>query len=511
MKDFHINKYFFLRLEENGEINIYVNKELFRQCKYLLLNPITPDEIPSFIENFKSIDEEAEKLDHALEVNLEKVQIPPETEFWAHCSNLQVWEESNYDSSLLHSNLSFPLLKKLSEVGDSIAQVKLKNELAKRLFEGNVRAVYFLLTNGYLRYLSSEEIEAIFLDSNERLKSEVFGVLKAENDTKKFALSIMKILAELGDGISQRKLQEEFKNHCRKHVSSWMDENEALLWQDYYKFLKNETVVKMLLDDEEAKIVLGLNAELQKAYNINTNEELQNVYNLDEFSLILRPIIEEDDEYYGKPYNENLAMIIYRDNIVDLYIKGGENFRLIELPKSVAKLKFLKVLNLSYNYIREIPPEIINLHNLEKLILSGNIVLETISDKIWNLKNLIELDLSGNNVSTIHNSIKPIKSLKKIDLSHNKLSFLPDSFSNLKFLEVLSLASNRFKELPESIKKLKNLKYLNIIDNKSLEIPEFLNELNNLSEVWIDSSYESLEIIKNLKRKGIIINLISYN
>ncbi|MFX1237046.1 MAG: hypothetical protein ACFFAS_03805 [Promethearchaeota archaeon] len=48
--------------------------------------------------------------------------IPPETEFLVHCSNLQAWVEHGYDARLIHSNLAFPLLKRLCEVGDPQAK-----------------------------------------------------------------------------------------------------------------------------------------------------------------------------------------------------------------------------------------------------------------------------------------------------------------------------------------------------------------------------------------------------
>ncbi|MHA1478024.1 MAG: hypothetical protein ACTSPU_07475, partial [Promethearchaeota archaeon] len=112
MKEFIINNYLSLRLEYN-ETNIYVNGENFKQCKFILLN-IPMDETERFDE-IESIDEAADILGWTEErqVGVE-YEIDPETEFWGHCSNLQAWYEHNYDTRLLHSNLSFPLLKKLA-------------------------------------------------------------------------------------------------------------------------------------------------------------------------------------------------------------------------------------------------------------------------------------------------------------------------------------------------------------------------------------------------------------
>jgi len=62
--EFKINEIITLKLE-NNRTNIYVNNELFRHCKYLLLN-IPVDNIHEF-DDITSIDEAEEYLDHSLE------------------------------------------------------------------------------------------------------------------------------------------------------------------------------------------------------------------------------------------------------------------------------------------------------------------------------------------------------------------------------------------------------------------------------------------------------------
>ena len=56
------------------------------------------------------------------------------TEFRANCSNLQAWVENGYDTRLLHRNLAFPLLKKLTNVGDLHAKKVFKDEIANKYF-----------------------------------------------------------------------------------------------------------------------------------------------------------------------------------------------------------------------------------------------------------------------------------------------------------------------------------------------------------------------------------------
>ncbi len=162
LKTFKINAYLTLKLED-GRTNIYVRDKLFQQCKYILLN-IPTDRIQSF-NDIKSIDDAAERLDRSMEDHDRiKFEITPETEFWAHCSNLQAWDENDYDTRLLHSNLSFPLLKKLTDCGDLKAKKVFKEELAERICDGNLNVFKFILEQDYLDILSEEEKEIILDD-----------------------------------------------------------------------------------------------------------------------------------------------------------------------------------------------------------------------------------------------------------------------------------------------------------------------------------------------------------
>lgn len=159
-KEFRINEYITLKLERKLT-NIYVNNKLISQCKFLLIN-IPSDNITEF-DNIQSIDEAAEKLDHELEFQSKsKISIHPETEFWGHCSNLQVWAECNYNPCLLHSNLAFTLLKELTDVGDPIAKKVFKEEVILRFESFNPSTQLNLIENGDLKYFSEEEKNKIY-------------------------------------------------------------------------------------------------------------------------------------------------------------------------------------------------------------------------------------------------------------------------------------------------------------------------------------------------------------
>ncbi|MBN1803552.1 MAG: GTP-binding protein [Candidatus Lokiarchaeota archaeon] len=157
LKTFKVNDYITLQLDWNIT-NIYVNGIHFSQCKYLLLN-IPVSKIKEYDE-IKSIDEAESKLDHSLEANtVDEIGLTPEVEFWGHCSNLQAWVEHDYDTRLLHRNLSFPLLKKLTEAGDPKAKRVFKDEIALRIEENNRTVTQYLVEEGYLSYFTPEELD----------------------------------------------------------------------------------------------------------------------------------------------------------------------------------------------------------------------------------------------------------------------------------------------------------------------------------------------------------------
>lgn len=164
---FKVNDYLSLRLERNST-GIYVKDTLFSKCKYLLLN------VPSYYIEDKeydfSIDSASKHLGKALEMaqTPKELGLTPEEEFRGHCSNLQAWAESGYDPNLLHSNLSFPLLKKLTDAGDPLAKMVFKKEVGKKFSEGHSSVITYMIDEGYFDYLNIDEFEDLIdeLDFN---------------------------------------------------------------------------------------------------------------------------------------------------------------------------------------------------------------------------------------------------------------------------------------------------------------------------------------------------------
>ena len=152
-KEFAINKYLTLKLEEN-KTKIYVDGEEFLICKAVILN-IPKNEIQN-VSSMDDILEVSEMIEH--EEDFTKYGITSLTEFWVHCSNLQIWAENDYNADLLETTLAFPWLKRLTEVGDIKAKKMFKEEIARRFAHDTYDTQNFLEFEEFLEYLTMEEL-----------------------------------------------------------------------------------------------------------------------------------------------------------------------------------------------------------------------------------------------------------------------------------------------------------------------------------------------------------------
>jgi len=188
--EFKINNLITLKLEYNKTF-IYIKGKKFMQCMRLCLH--IPPQKSNLYEEIESIDEATEIFNRFLYMNkivkgefADPVEnqdsvITPEQEFWGHCSNLQTWVENKYDTRLLHSNLSFPLLKRLSDEGDKFALIRFKEEIASRLEGGYLPVIHYLLEQNYIRYLSPDDLIDLQKKCTDSLIPQIFNALKGPN------------------------------------------------------------------------------------------------------------------------------------------------------------------------------------------------------------------------------------------------------------------------------------------------------------------------------------------
>jgi hypothetical protein len=389
MLEFRINDFITLKLEDN-KTNIYVLGEEFVQCKYLLMNiPIQDIEI---YDEINSIDEASERLDTSLDLgnpegfHLRK-ELSAEVEFWGHCSNLQVWAEQDYDTRFIHSNLAFPLLKKLTEVGDLRARKMFKNEIGKRFEMGPDSVRQFLALEGYLDYLTREEMWDILPNQSEvrilrAIEKEVGAELKLRSNE----------VEELVWGKEPNQLAFSIKDTYAMEIAFLNFKNlPALKWQKIFALLSKLTSLRGLY--------LSHN-------NLTTiPDDIRHLKSLEVLKLDHNEI-EEIPELIGDL--EKLVWLILNDN------------KIKTLPEAIGKLRLLEELHLDHNQLVELRNSIGNLKSLVKLFLENN-RLEKLPDTINGMESLRQLSLSENLLSDLPKEITEMESLKGIGLKNNKI------------------------------------------------------------------------------------------
>ncbi|XP_059653777.1 probable leucine-rich repeat receptor-like protein kinase At1g35710 [Cornus florida] len=184
---------------------------------------------------------------------------------------------------------------------------------------------------------------------------------------------------------------------------------------------------------------------------------------------------------------------------LDLSCNMLYNYTLSEssVPDQIGTLLKLKYLNLSSNHLYgKLPLWLTNLTELVELDISRNdIIYGSIPPEIGNLKNLIYLDLSHNRLQgTIPTALAHLPNLIEINLGHNQLNgSVPDGIGNMKGLIALDLSYNNIQgSLPQHLTKLSELTYLNISFNQltgSIPIPTHIRNWANLKhlKLWGNS------------------------
>ncbi len=242
MKKFRVSESITLALE-NGETCIYLNGERFIQCRNLLLK--IPLNNKRMIEDVTSIDMAAENL--GWEGDRQKgveSHLTPDVEFWGHCSNIQAWYENNYNTNLLHSNLAFPLLKKLYELGDMKAKRYFKEEIFKRLESGYAPVIYYLCEENYINYLTDNDLLMIYEKSN--LSSIIEKLIKIEINS---SLRVQETVSELSLlRIIKNNDRDKFKR-ILLYLLKNVDSNNLLYIceMEYLEVIKKEEIKKLLI------------------------------------------------------------------------------------------------------------------------------------------------------------------------------------------------------------------------------------------------------------------------
>jgi len=164
-----------------------------------------------------------------------------------------------------------------------------------------------------------------------------------------------------------------------------------------------------------------------------------------------------------------------------------EDNNILLIPSSaLGRLPKLSVLNLSYNRISAISPDILKslATRLISLNLARNVIRELQDGTFHDLANLKLLDLSGNLLTQVDGDtfLGLEETLESLNLAENKLSSLNGAPLQLSMLKILDLSGNTLNELPKtSVVALPNLRYFNLSGNENLEVlPSSLLQMNTI-------------------------------
>ncbi len=297
---------------------------------------------------------------------------------------------------MLHSNIAFPLLKRLSEAGDLQAKKMFKEEIVRRYSEGNKTVQRFLAANRYLSILSSEEQQLLF---KKNIK-ELHGIERIIGRRLNIGSDVL-----LGD-----KLE--------------------------------------LIDGEITSLRLNGKKEINMPKQIGLIRSLKR--------LILFGFIDKEIpkwvgnltnlEYLDLHGNEFEKLHEGLEGLINLKHLDLSNNKLITLPNSFNNMKSLEKIVLSENKFEEFPKELFSLDRLHSIKLYKNNI-KSIPIEIKKLRNLYDLNVSNN----------PIKSLsdKLFFLPHLERLILPNKIKISK--EIKEKIINRKIPLKIFPKKLTNL------------------------------------------------------
>eukprot|EP01038_Epipyxis_sp_PR26KG_P012055 gene12055-16131_t len=166
--------------------------------------------------------------------------------------------------------------------------------------------------------------------------------------------------------------------------------------------------------------------------------------------------MEEDDDFVPEPDAKGSLVI--------------SNRAWVTLDPSIWTMSAKLIrLDMSYNHIKAIPPQIGELIMLRELIASFNKIVY-VPPEIGKLKRLKKIILNSNRLTSLPDEIGLLENLEEIIVSENSIDVLPSTVSKMSTLKVLKIANNKLKTLPFELADIFTLEELDVGNNPDLDI-----------------------------------------
>ncbi|XP_068095931.1 volume-regulated anion channel subunit LRRC8C [Hyperolius riggenbachi] len=184
-------------------------------------------------------------------------------------------------------------------------------------------------------------------------------------------------------------------------------------------------------------------------------------------------------------------------NLEELYLIGSlspDITKNISL-ESFRELKSLKILFVKSN-LSKIPQGAVDIAaHLQKLCIHNDGTKLVMLNNLKKMVNLTELELIHCDLERIPHAIFSLLSLQELDLKENNLKSIEEilSFQHLRKLTILKLWYNSITYIPEHIKKLSSLERLYFSHNKIEVLPSHLFLCNKLR--YLDLSFNDIRFI----------------
>ncbi|GAB4829562.1 hypothetical protein Ancab_040635 [Ancistrocladus abbreviatus] len=203
-------------------------------------------------------------------------------------------------------------------------------------------------------------------------------------------------------------------------------------------------------------------------------------------------------------------------HVTTLDLSSSYLYGFITSNSTIFELIHLQTLNLAGNHFRYsiIPSEIGRLSNLRHLNFSMSVLFGEVPLEIFNLQELISLDLSNNALRMRGPNFKALsQSLIALEMIYltgvNISSPIPEIFANLSSLTHIALEDCGLHDtFPKGIFFLPNLQLLNVGGNKNLvgNLPEFHND-SKLEKLLLGSTGFSGNVPASIGNLGLLTEL----